>query len=152
MTREELIVKIADIESMVDDKYHSALKDFFNYRCECIAQKKVVMKTEPQRSTFERQAQISINRLKKEYAMQTSPADIGDVIEAEIKIDKAGSVIREIVRMMRVERIEVAAFEEPQLTFYGTYVKQDGVTPYSRQMNVPIYQKDIIRVVKAAKH
>ena len=91
------------------------------------------------------------DRLKKEYAMQNSPADIGDVIEAEFEVKKKGSSVREVIRMMLVERIEVAAYDEPQLTYYGTYVKKDG-TPYARQIYLPIYERDITRVVKTSKH
>lgn len=151
MTREELNAKIADnqkkmqeMEDIIQEKIDIEMGTIHPDRMS-------VLRLKEQISHLRNMTVMQSDRLKKEYAMQSSPADIGDVIEAEVKT-RNGGIIREIIRTMRVERIEVAAFEEPQLTFYGTYVKQDGVTPYSRQMNVPIYQKDIIRVVKAAKH
>ena len=90
------------------------------------------------------------DKLKKEYAMQNAPADIGDVISTEINIQRKNGVMGHIFRMMRVERIEVAAFEEPSLVYYGTYLKSDGKTPVAKQMMVPIHQKDITKVVKVA--
>ena len=135
MSYEELQQKIADIESMIDVRYAGAIKAYHQYVEECLEAKKVVMKPEPLRSQFEHQAMKSIDRLKKEFAMQNSPADVGDTI----KTDKY---------IMRVERIEAAAFEYPTLQFYGTYLKQNG-EPFARQIFLPILQTDVIGVVKA---
>ena len=135
MTYDELLQKIADVESLIDVRYKEAMKSYHKYWCECIDKKKVVVKQEPQRSQFEWQALITIDRLKKDFALQESPADIGDVIKTE-------------KYMMRVERIEAAAFEYPTLQFYGKYIKKNG-EPYARQFVNPILQMDVIEVVKA---
>ena len=81
--------------------------------------------------------------------MQNSPADVGDIIESERRVVRNGGMV-EITRIMRVERIMVAAFEKPQLTFYGTYLKRD-LTPLAKQSEVPIYQDDITYVRKSTK-
>jgi ribosomal protein S12 len=130
--------KFAEMEALVQQKIEIEMQLAHPNRM-------AVLKMNEQISNIRNRAIIQHDRIKKEYAMQNSPADVGDVIEAEIRISKPNSGIREIIRLMRVERIEVAAFEEPMLTYYGTYIKEDG-TPYARQMNVPIYQKDITSV------
>ena len=135
MTRDELRQKIADVESLIDAKYQAALEQYHKYFAQCVREKKVVMRSQPERARFEHLAAAAIDRLKKEYAMQFTPAYVGDVIKTERC-------------MMRVERIEVAAFEEPTLAFYGTYLKFDG-TPYKRQFVNPILQTDIVRVVRS---
>ena len=135
MTYEELQQKIADVESMIDVRFAGATDAYHSYYMDCINNKKVVVKPRPERSQFEHQAMKSIDRLKKDFAMQYSPADVGDVIKTEKYI-------------MRVERIEAAAFEYPTLQFYGTYLKQNG-EPFARQIFLPILQTDVIGVVKA---
>ena len=135
MTYEELQQKIADVESMIDVRFSGAMEAYHTYYMDCINNKKVVVKPQPERSQFEHQAMKSIDRLKKEFAMQNSPADVGDVIKTEKYI-------------MRVERIEAAAFEYPTLQFYGKYLKQNG-EPFARQITLPILQTDVIGVVKA---
>lgn len=135
MTYEELQQKIEDVESMIDVRFAGAMEAYHTYYMECINNKKVVVKPLPERSQFEHQAMKSIDRLKKEFAMQNSPDDVGDVIKTEKYI-------------MRVERIEAAAFEYPTLQFYGTYLKQNG-EPFARQIFLPILQTDVIGVVKA---
>jgi hypothetical protein len=134
MTYEELQQKIADIESLIDVRYAGAVKAYHQYVEECLEAKKVFVKPEPLRSQFEHHAMKSIDRLKKEFAMQNSPADVGDVIKTEKYI-------------MRVERVEAAAFEYPTLQFYGTYLKQNG-EPYAHQITRPILQTDITKIVK----
>lgn len=133
MSYEELQKKIADVESMIDVRYAGAVKAYHQYVEECLEAKKVVVKPEPLRSQFEHQAMKSIDRLKKEFAMQNSPADVGDVIKTERYI-------------MRVERIEAASFEYPTLKFYGTYLKRNG-EPFTHQITRPILQTDVIGVV-----
>ena len=135
MTYEELQQKIADVEGMIDVRFAGAMEAYHTYYMDCINNKKVVVKPRPERSQFEHQAMKSIDRLKKEFAMQNSPADVGDVIKTEKYI-------------MRVERIEAAAFEYPTLQFYGKYLKQNG-EPFARQITLPILQTDVIGVVKA---
>jgi len=135
MTYEELQQKIADVESITDARYKSAVKAYHQYCDECLDANKVVVKPPPERSLFEHQALKSIDRMKREFAMQNSPADVGDVIKTE-------------KYMMRVERIEAAAFEYPTLQFYGTYLKQNG-EPLARQITRPILQNDITKVVKS---
>lgn len=147
MTKQELQEKIADVESMIEDRYQAAMRAYLQYRCECIKQKKVVMKSEPQRSQFENHAAVSIDRLKKEYAMQFTPADVGDVIESEQRSISRTGKVSEKRYLMRIERIEVAAFEDPTLAFYGTYLKTD-LTPMEKQSFKPILQPDVTRVVK----
>lgn len=134
MTYEELQQKIANVESMIDVRYAGAVKAYHQYVEECLEEKKVVVKPEPLRSQFEHQAMKSIDRLKKEFAMQNSPADVGDVIKTEKYV-------------MRVERIEASAFEYPTLQFYGTYLKQNG-EPFAHQITRPILQMDITKIVK----
>lgn len=133
MSYEELQQKIADVESMIDVRYAGAVKAYHQYVEECLEAKKVVIKPEPLRSQFEYQAMKSIDRLKKEFSMQNSPADVGDVIKTERYT-------------MRVERIEAAAFEYPTLKFYGTYLKRNG-EPFAHQITRPILQTDVIGVV-----
>jgi hypothetical protein len=149
MTYEELQEKIADVEDLINDKYKAAEKAYWMYCRECVEQGKVIVKPEPQRSQFERQALISIDRLKKEYAMQDSPADVGDIIESERRVLVKGNM-RETRYLMKVERIEVAAFEKPTLAFYGTYLNQK-LEPRVQQILRPILQPDITRVVKVNK-
>ena len=149
MTYEELQEKIADVESLINDKYKAAMKAYRMYCCECEEQGKVIVKPQPQRSQFERQAQISIDRLKKEYAMQDSPAGIGDIIESERRVMVKGHM-HEVRHLMKVERIEVAAFEKPTLAFYGTYLNQK-LEPRAQQIFRPILQPDITKVVKVNK-
>lgn len=147
MTKQELLSKIADVEGMVEARYQAAMRAYLQYRRECIEQKKVAVKSEPQRSQFERQAAMSIDRMKKEYAMQFTPADVGDVIASEQRsISLTGKVSKKRY-LMKIERIEVAAFEEPTLAFYGTYLKTD-LTPCEKQSFKPILQPDVTRVVK----
>ena len=135
MTYDELQQKIADVERMIDVRFAGAMEAYHTYYKNCINNKKVVVKPQPERSQFEHQAMKSIDRLKKDFAMQNSPADVGDVIKTEKYI-------------MRVERIEAAAFEYPTLQFYGKYLKQNG-EPFARQITLPILQTDVIGVVKA---
>lgn len=135
MTYNELQQKIADVESLIDERYKAAIKAYHQYVEECLDANKVVVKPQPQRSQFEHQAIKSIDRLKKEFAMQNSPADVGDVIRTE-------------KYTMRVERIEAAAFEYPTLQFYGTYLKRNG-EPLACQIHRPILQNDVLGVVKA---
>lgn len=149
MTYEELQEKIADVEGLINDKYKAAEKAYRMYCCECEEQGNVIVKPEPQRSQFERQALISIDRLKKEYAMQDSPADVGDIIESERRVLVKGNM-RERRYLMKVERIDVAAFEKPTLAFYGTYLNQK-LEPRVQQIFRPILQPDITRVVKVNK-
>ena len=149
MTYKELHEKIADVEDLINDKYKAALKAYRMYCCECEEQGKVIVKPQPQRSQFERQALISIDRLKKEYAMQDSPADVGDIIESVRHVLVKGNM-RETRYLMKVERIEVAAFEKPTLAFYGTYLNQN-LEPRVQQIFRPILQPDITRVVKVNK-
>ena len=80
--------------------------------------------------------------------MQFSPADIGDIIESEVRTISKNGHVSEIRYLMRVERIEVAAFDEPTLSYYGTFLKRDG-TPLLRQISKSILQRDITRVVKS---
>ena len=152
MTLEELNAKIAEndkktaeLEAIIQDKIDIEMQ---SSRPNSMA----ILRMKDQISHIRSRSSIHIDRLKKEYAMQNSPADIGDVIEAQYEVKKKGSSVREVIRMMRVERIEVAAFDEPQLTYYGTYVKKDGTTPYAKQINVPIYERDITRVIKTVRH
>ena len=148
MTLDELNAKIADIEALVDERYNAAMASYHKYWQECVEQKKVIVKPAPQRSHFKRQSYMSIDRLKKEYAMQFSPADIGDIIESEVRTISKSGHISEIRYLMRVERIEVAAFDEPMLSYYGTFLKRDG-TPLLRQISKSILQRDITKVVKS---
>ena len=133
--------KMAEMEGILHEKIDIEMKSKHPDRM-------AVFRMKEQISSIRNRSIYQTDRLKKEYAMQNSPADVGDVIEAEIKVGRGGSSVREVIRFMRVERIEVAAFEEPQLTYYGTYLKRDG-TPQARQIFVPIHQKDITRVVKS---
>ena len=148
MTYEELQEKIADIDSHVEDRYQAAMKSWSDYWYNCVKQKKVVIKPKPHRSQFEHHAQIAVDRLRKEFAMQTSPADIGDVIESEKRVVDRNGRVKEIRYLMRVERIEVSSFGKPILAFYGTYLKRD-MTPMIQQIFRPILQPDITRVVKS---
>lgn len=150
MTYEELQSKIAEcnqkaleMETILQEKIDIEMQSKHPDRM-------AVLRMKEQISGIRGRAISQVDRLKKEFAMDSSPADVGDVIEAEIKVKTKGSNIREIIRMMRVERIEVAAFEIPSLVYYGTYIKADG-QPYARRIDIPVYQKDIIRVV-ASKH
>ena len=150
MTYEELQERIAEnnrkmeeMEAMLNGKIDIEMKskhpDFNS-----------ILRMKDQLSSLRNRSIRQTDRLKKEYAMQNSPADVGDVIEAERRVfsSRVGRKVREITHIMQVERIEVAAFEEPQLTFYGIYLKRDG-TPLERQLSGPIYEKDITRVVKS---
>lgn len=148
MSYDELQAKIADnnrkmdeIEAIINEKIDIEMK---SKHPDCNA----VLRMKDQISSLRNRSIRHTDRLKKEYAMQNSPADVGDVIEAERRVFKIDGRVKEITHIMRVERIEVAAFEEPQLTFYGIYLKRDG-TPLERQLTGPIYQKDITRVVKS---
>lgn len=134
MTYEELQQKIDDVMGMIDERYKGAMKAYHKYYDECLEKGIIVVKPEPQRSLFENHAFRLIDKLKKDFAMQDTPADIGDVIRTE-------------KYMMKVDRIEVGASDYPQLQFYGIYLKRDG-TPLARQICLPIQQRDIIRVVK----
>ena len=133
MTYEELQQKIADVMEMIDVRYKGAIKAHYKY-LDGLEKGRIVVKPEPDRTLFEHQAYRLIEKLKKDFAMQDTPADIGDVIRTE-------------KYMMKVDRIEVGASDYPQLQFYGIYLKRDG-TPLSRQIGLPIQQRDIIRVVK----
>lgn len=146
MNYEELQQGIQDINNLIDERYCAAVDNYHKYWKECIEQKRVMVKTRPERSEFERQAQLSIDRLKKEYAMQESPADVGDVIEAETRFFK-GAKMKERHYIMKIERIDIAAFEKPTLAFYGTYLNQK-MQPCAIQRRKPILQPDVIKVVK----
>lgn len=146
MSYDELRQGIQDINNLIDERYCAAVDNYHKYWKECIEQKRVIVKTRPERSQFERQAQLSIDRLKKEYAMQESPADVGDVIEAETRIVEGGKV-RERRYIMKIERIEVAAFDYPTLAYYGTYLNHK-MQPRALQILRPILQPDVIKVVK----
>lgn len=135
--------KMAEMEAIIKEKIDIEMQ---SARPDRIA----VLRMKEQISCLHGRAVREQDRLKKEYAMQNSPAGIGDVIEAKFEVKKKGKSVHEVIRMMRVERIDVAAFEEPQLTFYGTYLKRDG-TPYARLIIAPIYERDITRVVKTAR-
>ena len=148
MTRQELDArlqenehKMSELEQMLQQKIDIEMKS-------ARPDGNAVLRMKDQISSIRARAIRQQDNIKKEYAMQNSPADIGDVIEAEIKIGRGGSPVREIIRLMRVERIEVAAYEEPQLTYYGTYLKRD-LTPQARQIFVPIHQRDITKFVKS---
>ena len=148
MTYEELKSKIAENNSKMDE-----MEAIINEKIDIEMKSKnpdcnAVLRMKDQISSLRNRAIHHTDRLKKEYAMQNSPVDVGDVIESERRVFKAGGGIKEITHIMRVERIEVAAFEEPQLTFYGIYLKRDG-TPLERQLTGPIYQNDITRVAKS---
>lgn len=136
MTYEELQAKIADIESLIDLRYKKAMDQYHKYWCECIESGKVVVKTRPTRALYERQANEAIDRVKKEYAMENSPADVGDII-------KSGKWV------MRVERIEAAAFEQPTLRFYGTFLNRRTLEPLRVQHYFGILQNDIEKVIKS---
>lgn len=133
--------KFAEMESIIQKKIDIEMSSK-------LPDKNAVLRMKEQIVTIRARMLRQHERIKKEYAMQNSAADIGDVVEAEIKTERGK--VREIVRRMRVERIEVAAFKEPQLTYYGTYLKRD-LTPQARQMIVPIFQNDIVRVIKSLK-
>ena len=150
MTYEELQKKIADIESLINEKYRAAMKAYLNYCNECDEHGKVIVKQQPLKSQFERQAIISIDRIKKEYAMQNSPAGIGDIVESEKRTVLKDGHIREQRYLMKIERIEVAAFEEPTLAFYGTYLNRD-LKPRFQQIFRPILQPEITKVIKVSK-
>ena len=60
MTYEELQQKIADVENMIDVRFAGAMEAYHTYYMECIKNKKVVVKPEPERSQFEHQAMKSI--------------------------------------------------------------------------------------------
>lgn len=148
MTRQELYNQIkdsdrkfAEMEAMLQQKIDIEMQSRLPDRM-------AVLRMKEQISGIRGRAVRAADKLKKEYAMQNAPADIGDVISTEINIQRKNGVMEHIFRMMRVERIEVAAFEEPSLVYYGTYLKSDGKTPVAKQMMVPIHQKDITKVVK----
>lgn len=152
MSYEELKAKIAESDRKMDEM-EAVIQDKIDIEMQSKhPDRMAVLRMKEQISHIRGRAVREQDRLKKEYAMQNSPADIGDVIEAQYEVKKKGSCVREVIRMMRVERIEVAAFDEPQLTYYGTYVKKDCTTPYAKQINVPIYERDITRVVKTVRH
>lgn len=149
MTYEELKAKLAEnnqklveMEAMLNDKIELQMKLYRPDHDE-------VLKLKEQISKIRNRAIVTEDRLKKEFAMQNSPADVGDIIESERRVVRNGGMV-EITRIMRVERIMVAAFEKPQLTFYGTYLKRD-LTPLAKQSDVPIYQDDITYVRKSTK-
>lgn len=146
MSYDELQQAIQEINDLIDERYRAAVDNYHTYWMECREQKRVVVKPPPERSQFERQAHLSIDRLKKEYAMQESPADVGDVIEAETRFFK-GAKMKERHYIMKIERIDVAAFEKPTLAFYGTYLNQK-MQPCAIQRRKPILQPDVIKVVK----
>jgi hypothetical protein len=58
--------------------------------------------------------------------------------------------MRETRYLMKIERIDVAAFEKPTLAFYGTYLNRN-LEPRVQQILRPILQPDITRVVKVNK-
>jgi hypothetical protein len=136
MTCEELQQKISDVEAMVDMRYREAVKAYHKYVEDCLDNGKVIVKTEPQRSQFFHLASKSIDRLKLDFAMQESPADVGDIIESDLYL-------------MRVERIEVTSSDYPKLLYYGKYLKRN-LEPRDRQIFKPIHQADILRVVKVS--
>ena len=150
MTRQELYNQIkdsdrkfAEMEAMLQQKIDIEMQSRLPDRT-------AVLRMKEQIAGIHGRALRAADKLKKEYAMQNAPADIGDVISTEIKIQRKNGVQGHIYRLMRVDRIEVAAFEEPSLVYYGTYLKSDGKTPVAKQMMVPIHQKDITKVVKVA--
>ena len=149
MTYQELQDKIKEITRLVDDRYRVAMNNYQDYCYECRINNKVLVKAAPQRSEFVRNAQISVDRLRKEFAMQTSPADIGDIIESEKREVGRNGHVKETRYLMRVERIEVSSFGKPVLAFYGTYLTQN-LEPRMQQIQRPILQPDITMVVKSA--
>ncbi len=134
--------KFAEMESMLQNKIDIEMKSRLPDRTS-------VLRMKEQISGIHGRALRAADKLKKEYAMQNAPADIGDVISTEIKVHRKNGITGHVYRLMRVERIEVAAFEVPSLVYYGTYLKMDGKTPVDKQMMIPIHQKDITKVVKA---
>ena len=133
--------KFAEMEAMLQQKIDIEMSSRLPDRT-------AVLRMKEQIAGIHGRALRAADKLKKEYAMQNAPADIGDVIGTEIKIQRKNGVQGHIYRLMRVDRIEVAAFEVPSLVYYGTYLKADGKTPVAKQMMIPIYQKDITKVVK----
>lgn len=134
--------KFAEMESMLQIKIDIEMKSRLPDRTS-------VLRMKEQISGIHGRALRAADKLKKEYAMQNAPADIGDVIITEIKVHRKNGITGHVYRMMRVDRIEVAAFEVPSLVYYGTYLKMDGKTPVAKQMMIPIHQEDITKVVKA---
>lgn len=134
--------KFAEMEAMLQQKIDIEMASRLPDRTS-------VLRMKEQISGIHGRALRAADKLKKEYAMQNAPADIGDVISTEINIQRKNGTMGHIYRLMRVERIEVAAFEVPSLVYYGTYLKMDGKTPVAKQIMIPIHQKDITKVVKA---
>ena len=134
--------KFAEMEAMLQQKIDIEMASRLPDRTS-------VLRMKEQISGIHGRALRAADKLKKEYAMQNAPADIGDVISTEINIQRKNGTMGHIYRMMRVDRIEVAAFEVPSLVYYGTYLKMDGKTPVAKPMMIPIHQKDITKVVKA---
>ena len=134
--------KFAEMEAMLQQKIDIEMASRLPDRTS-------VLRMKEQISGIHGRALRAADKLKKEYAMQNAPADIGDVISTEIKVHRKNSITGHVYRLMRVERIEVAAFEVPSLVYYGTYLKMDGKTPVAKQMMIPIHEKDITKVVKA---
>lgn len=132
--------KFAEIEALIVEKIEAE-------QMKLKPDKFTLLKLNSQLRTCIQRATSKIDSIKRDYAMEQAPAAVGDTIEGIVRLQGQDRRYRERLLLMRVEEIQVADTDPPQMRYYGTYLRADGV-PYKRQLVEPIYQNDIIKVVK----
>ena len=138
MTRQELEDRIAEITHLYQERYNSAMAQWYYEQIRCSRHKKVVISPQPQKSHYMRLAQMSIDKTRKEYLMQSFPVRIGDMVEVIFGEHKVGA------RYLRVQRIEVGGVQNLTLKFTGKWFKNNG-EEYIKQPNWWASQNSISR-------